>query len=62
MEDKKRPKMYVVVDHGNTINMYSEEVWDREYFRRLITGKEIGRGMTFEEALAIRKLKQESEQ
>ena len=59
MEEKK--PNYVVVDHGNTVNMYSEEVWDNEQFLQLINGKEVCRGLTFEEALAIRKLKQESQ-
>lgn len=56
-----KPK-YVVVEDNRGIHFYNEEVWDNEQFNKMLSGKEIGRGMTFEEALAIRKLKQESEQ
>jgi hypothetical protein len=60
MSEKKQASKpepeYVVIDHGQTINMYRADVWDNDIFRQLINGKEIGRGMTFSEALAIRKL------
>lgn len=54
--EEEKPREYVVINHGKTINMYSKEVWENEHFRTLIGGKKIGGGLTFEEAVAIRKL------
>lgn len=54
--EEEKPREYVVINHGKTINMYSKEVWENRQFRELIGGKKIGQGLTFEEAVAIRKL------
>lgn len=56
MKEVKSEREYVVVDHGNTINMYAKDVWDTKEFRRLIGGEQIGQGLTFDEAVAMRRL------
>ena len=47
---------YVVVDHGNEILFYERRVWDNKKFRKILGGKEIGRGMTLAEAIAMKQL------
>lgn len=53
MENKPE---YVVVDHGNEILFYERRVWDNKKFRKILGGKEIGRGMTLAEAIAMKQL------
>ena len=50
-----KPK-YVVVEDNMGIHFYNEEVWDNKKFKRMLNGKEIGRGMTLAEAIAMKQL------
>ena len=50
-----KPK-YVVVEDNMGIHFYNEEVWDNKKFKRMLNGKEIGRGLTLEEAIVMKQL------
>ena len=53
MEDEPE---YVVVAIGKDIKFYERKVWESEQFRILLKGREIGRGMTLAEAIAMKQL------